>query len=132
MSPETWARAKPLLQAALDRSPGPYRLQDVQDDLIAGTAQLWMGAHSAVVTHTEDEGVLHVWLYGGSLADMPGLFASAAAWAGTMGMDRMTIRGARKGWNRVLLSLGWERDDDAQMVCVIKEGASKSDQSLSR
>ena len=116
MSPETWARAKPLLQAALDRSPGPETLADVQADLVSGDAQLWCSETAAVVTQTPGDGSVHVWLAGGSLETFPALFRSCAAWARVQGCDRMTVEGGRRGWTRVLAPLGFTADDDNGLV----------------
>ena len=65
---------------------------------------------------------VRVWLYGGSLREMPALFASCRAWALTMGLKRMTVDRARPGWNRVLKPLGFAPADDVQLAVALDGG----------
>ena len=122
MSPDTWARCAPWIEAALARSSDPETLDDVRADLISGEAQLWAADTAAVVTQIDTPDV-RVWLYGGSLADMPALFASCRAWARTLGLTRMTVDRARPGWARALRPLGFVPADDVQLAYSIEGGS---------
>lgn len=117
MSPSDWAKAAPLLQTALDcdTDGDAETLDDVKEWLLTGRAQLWFTEQTAAVTYKSDNS-LCVWLYGGSMADLPALFQSAAAWARATGLHRMELHNSRAGWSRALKSLGWSKSADAQMI----------------
>lgn len=81
---------------------------EVAARVLSGTAQLWLGERSAIVTEViHDPRSVHVWVAGGELRDLLSLIPGLAAWARTMGCKGATING-RKGWARVLKSYGFE------------------------
>lgn len=98
------------LEKALKRGGEGDTLQDLELALAAGSALLWIGERSGLVTtrHGYD---LHVWLGCGDLRELksiaPGVFAHARA----IGCTDITIEG-RRGWDRVLRDLGFVRDGD--------------------
>ena len=101
------ARAVPHLQAALDRSPGGFTIQDVLDRIAAGQAQLWPGRNSAAVTTPET--VLNCWLAGGEMTELMQMLDVAEAHAKSAGFLGMTVIDGRPGWSRVLSRRGYER-----------------------
>ncbi len=91
----------------------PALVDATVDELIAelasGRAQLWLAEHSALVTELVEQGsdrCLHIWLAGGSLADILGLRPGLEAWARGQGCSHITIDG-RPGWIRVLRRHGY-------------------------
>lgn len=105
-----WARAAPLLDAALARGGRTHRLADVRSLIEAGEAQLWSAERSAMVTVVEDdpcERRLLVWLAGGELEDLLQEFRlSMERWARAQGCRRVLLIG-RPGWERVLNRFGY-------------------------
>lgn len=119
MTPKTLARALVLITQALERSSGPETLEDVKAALEASEAHLWLTDKTAVVTEVIGTD-LNVWLYAGSLQDVPGLFASAKAWGRNIGLKRMTVDRARKGWARALRPLGFIEGSDCDLECSLE------------
>jgi hypothetical protein len=97
---------KERIQAALDRSPGSYSIEDVSAEIAAGRCQLWPGRTSAVVTEVSKD--FNIWLAGGTWDELKDMHQAGEAWAREQGCDTMTVTNARKGWARVLASLGYE------------------------
>ena len=113
MSPETWARAKPLLQAALEAGEDTDEtLDDVQEKLLAGAAQLWVNGGTFVVTQVWRGGALDIWLMAGRIRDLPPLLTSCEAWARTLGFGRLVLTEGRPGWARYLRGLGFVNSQD--------------------
>ena len=114
-----WEIAKALLQTALDRSKGGQTIDDVKQALLDNKAQLWTADNTAVVTenYTGKHGLdCNVWLYAGNLKAMADLDKSAAAYAAHLGMNRMTVSDARKGWARVLEKLGYKSQENGDLI----------------
>jgi hypothetical protein len=85
---------------------------DVAVRLLEGTAQLWLGEASAMVTEViREPRTLHVWLAGGDLAEVVSFTPGIAAWGRMMGCKSATIDG-RKGWLRALKPYGFHRDGE--------------------
>jgi hypothetical protein len=102
-----WQRCRAWLLPALTRDGGSEA--ELLDDLATGRAQLWAGERAAIVTQCVEEAsglCLHVWLAGGGLAEILKLKPGIEAWARGQGCRRVTLDG-RKGWTRVLRSLGY-------------------------
>jgi hypothetical protein len=100
-------RSIPYLQAALERSPGGFTIRDVLDRVAAGQAQLWPGRNSAAVS-TRDV-LLNVWLAGGDMTELLQMLEQAEAHAKAQGMNGVSVVDGRRGWDRVLAPLGYER-----------------------
>jgi hypothetical protein len=96
----------PILQSALDHAREGKTLRDVDEQLASGDALLWPGKRSAAVTQILDQKTLHVWLAGGSMAELREMEASAVDLARRLGCSGLTAEG-REGWARVLRNLGW-------------------------
>jgi hypothetical protein len=78
-------------------------------ELSSGTAQLWLGETSALVTQIVGDGAdrcLHIWLAGGKLDGVLSLRPGLEAWARGQGCRSITIDG-RLGWRRVLRPFGY-------------------------
>jgi hypothetical protein len=85
---------------------------DVVVRLLEGSAQLWLGEASAMITEVVREPrTLHVWLAGGDLEEVVSFTPGIAAWGRMMGCKSATIDG-RKGWLRALRRLGFRPDGD--------------------
>lgn len=119
MTPETWVKAFPLLLDAVLVDRPPSMMDEVKRALLASEAQLWMGEETAVVTQVVGDD-LHVWLYGGTLSEMKRLFESARAWGLALGLTRMTVDRARKGWARALKPLGFVKGQDVDLYCLLE------------
>lgn len=85
---------------------------EVREHLVNGTAQLWPGERSALVTQLvlRSERILHFLLGGGELQELVVMHSGVAAWGRAMGAHYATING-RPGWARVLRAHGFERRD---------------------
>ena len=105
-----------LLCEALRRSKSAWTLQDVWQEIQANRAQLWLGENAVVVTDTALPDCLNVWLYAGDLTEMRALDTSAAAYAKTLGLSKMTVIDGRKGWARVLAPLGYKKHGSNMLV----------------
>jgi hypothetical protein len=105
LTPETWAKARPLIKRALKYSGGTHTPEDVFDAITSGGAQLWCGAASVIVTQIVVYPRLkacRIWLAGGDMAELTEtMLPDVEAWAKAKGCKRMQVVG-RKGWARVL------------------------------
>lgn len=83
--------------------------EEVEADLKASRAQMWIGQRSAMVTmlHATPEPHIHVWLGGGDMQELIYLAPGLEAWARAHGCVAATIDG-RAGWARVLRHHGWK------------------------
>lgn len=110
MTPETWARCAPWLDAALGHAGRGHALGDVRTLVEAGEAQLWAGETAAMVTLIEDEPRerrLLIWLAGGALEELVDrLRPQAERWARRQGCRRVLVVG-RPGWERALAPEGY-------------------------
>ena len=93
------------LQAALDRSPGDYAIEDVLNLIQSGEVRLWPAHNSAAVTETVK--AMHVWLAGGKLKELLAMLEVAENEHRARGFDQITISDARSGWARVLKARGY-------------------------
>lgn len=104
-----WQKAREWIIPALTEEDTET---DVVVRLLEGSAQLWLGEASAMVTEViREPRTLHVWLAGGDLAEVVSFTPGIAAWARMMGCKSATIDG-RKGWLRALRQHGFRRDGD--------------------
>jgi len=75
--------------------------------LRAGSAQLWLGERSAMVTEiVGPPREIHVWLAGGDLQELVSFTAGIAAFGRSMGCVTATLEG-RRGWARALKQYGF-------------------------
>lgn len=111
--------ARDRLTQALSRSNGPETLSDVESDVAGGRAQLWDGMDLTAVTQVNGSD-LHVWLMGGSLKGLSDILASAEAWARNIGLSRITVDRARRGWARALQPHGFRTADDVQLAKILE------------
>ena len=116
-----WARAKPLLQPALDRQDRHgYTLADIYDMLSAGQCHLWTDNHSAAVTHVSVHPrgrICVIWLAGGELPEIIAGIEDPQnlAWARSIGCVAVEVHG-RTGWTKALRQSGFE----ARSVSYVK------------
>lgn len=110
---QAFERCKPMLAEAVTRSGGTS-LHEVLDHILAGKAQLWEAEGAAVVTQIADgeQGrTIRYWLAGGMLRAVielaPGIEAYGRAWG-----CKTAILEGRKGWARVLKSIGYIGDTE--------------------
>lgn len=101
---EAWARCRPWIEGAIQRSDSPS-IEEVEARILAGRAFFCPGDHAAVIYELTKDA--HCWLAGGNLAEILQKHRLAEAWARDNGCERMTLRG-RPGWARVLKPLGYE------------------------
>lgn len=93
------------LQAALDRSPGDWTIEDVKRLIRSNEVRLWPNRNSAAVT--EEVRAFNIWLAGGDMAELFQMLDAAEAEHKARGFDQITISEARKGWKRVLKARGY-------------------------
>lgn len=79
---------------------------DVERQLRANVAQLWIGDRCAMVTQLFSDHTAHIWLAGGRLAGLLDLMPRCIETARYWGVQRITING-RRGWRRVLDRYGF-------------------------
>lgn len=103
---QAWSRCEPWIAAALAREPGETRsIADVRAEVEAGKAWFMPGPNAAAVLRVTKRA--HVWLAGGSLAEIVNRLPETERWAVNQGCERLSLVG-RKGWNRVLAPYGFE------------------------
>lgn len=108
---QSWERAKPILEPAIEHAARLYGLEDIHDSIAAGRLQLWPGENSALVTTVIDYPrgkVCQVVLAGGTLAEIEQMLPRVEAWAKTQGCT-MLAAAARRGWARTFVTRkqGW-------------------------
>lgn len=101
---------RPQIEAALKYSGHSHTFDDVVAMVEAGTAQVWFGPSSVIVTEIVLEPqfkVLQYFLAGGNLAELEAMQPIIEQWAREHGCTRAVIVG-RKGWERTFLARqGW-------------------------
>jgi hypothetical protein len=102
-----WRLLEPALKAGRDNETR----EDIERELAANRAQLWVGDGAVLLTQLirNDEGRwVHCWLGGGSLRGLLDMRGGIEAWGRSMGCEFASIDG-RKGWDRVFARFGYER-----------------------
>lgn len=98
------------IDAALEYD-GNHTIGDVLRKILAGEAQLWEEEDAVIVTEIQQypqARVVHFWLAAGELEAVVRLSQRVMAWAkNEMQCSKATLAG-RKGWERALVSEGWE------------------------
>ena len=104
MTPETWTKAKPLIEAAIARGLPTHTADDVRADIDAGRQQLWCEGETAIVTEIVTfprMKACRVVYVAGRMADVERLKPEIEGWARGEGCGFM-LAGGRKGWVRTL------------------------------
>jgi hypothetical protein len=104
VTPETWAKAKPLIEAAMRRGLPTHTAEDVRADIDAGKQQLWCMGETAIVTEVVTFPRLkacRVVYVAGRMADVEKMKPDIENWARAEGCAFM-LAGGRKGWVRTL------------------------------
>jgi GNAT superfamily N-acetyltransferase len=105
-----WIRCRPYVEAALARAGGTHCIEDVARLIGEGRAHFWPGRRCAVVTEFYDYPRLracNLWLIGGDLRELLAMRPAIETWARAQGCTRILGGGPRRGWERVLGSLGY-------------------------
>jgi len=93
------------LQKALDLGGEAYTIQDIEDMIATGKAQMWPGETSVIVTEIilyPRAKHLHLFLAGGNLDELESMLPEIIEWGKTQGCDRVSLSG-RRGWERSFL-----------------------------
>jgi hypothetical protein len=89
---------------------GTHTWEDVRQELIAGTAQIFWSEHGAWITQlwpAPRKKVLNVWVVAGELPEVMEIQEQVERFAADNDVDMMTVRGARFGWKHVARQHGW-------------------------
>lgn len=97
---------RPMIEAALARSPEGFSFRDVADDIGMGRATLWTGPNSVAVTRLRRFNAMWVWTAAGEAEEVKHMAMRAEAVARKIGCDAI-MGGGRDGWTRVMRPLGW-------------------------
>ncbi len=93
------------LQKALDLGGEAYTIQDIEDMIATGKAQMWPGETSVIVTEIilyPRAKHLHLFLAGGNLDELESMLPEIIEWGKTQGCNRVSLSG-RRGWERSFL-----------------------------
>ena len=93
------------LQKALALGGEAYTLQDIEDMIATGKAQMWPGETSVIVTEIilyPRAKHLHLFLAGGNLDELESMLPEIIEWGKTQGCSRVSLSG-RRGWERSFL-----------------------------
>lgn len=104
MTPETWAKAKPLIEAAIARGLPTHTAEDVRAAIDAGAMQIWCLNDTAIVTEIVQYPqfkACRVLYVGGKMSSVNALKPDIEKWAKLEGC-RFMLAGGRKGWVRAL------------------------------
>jgi len=104
VTPETWAKAKPLIEAAIRRGLPTHNAEDVRKAIEAKTMRLWCHGETAIVTEMVQFPRLkacRVVFVGGRMVDVEEMKPDIEDWARSEGCAFM-LAGGRKGWVRAL------------------------------
>lgn len=87
-----------------------HTIEDVEDMIASGMAQLWTGDKSAAVTEIIQQPLsrdFSLWLCGGDLEEIcEDMLPRAEKWAKGQGCTRVLTSG-RPGWDRVMKNYGY-------------------------
>lgn len=93
------------LQKALDLGGEAYTIQDIEDMIATGKAQMWPGETSIIITEIINyprAKHLHLFLAGGNLDELESMLPEIIEWGKTQNCDRVSLSG-RRGWERSFL-----------------------------
>jgi len=106
-----WLKCKKHIQKALDVYDSGYNIDDVEQSIKEGTFQLWPGKQSAVVTSVTQfprKSILNIVFSGGKMDELLEMLKELENFAKLMGCSEIRL-GGRKGWKRVLQSVGFKQ-----------------------
>lgn len=108
---EAWARCRPWIIAALERSPGLETIEDVERNIEYGVYVFWPSKNCAVITRIDEYPTARalIAVHGGGNLDelMHVVIPQLEEFAACNGFDYFGGEG-RKGWARVLENNGYE------------------------
>lgn len=97
---DSFVRLEKHIVAALKYSQGTHEIQDVADQIAIGDLQLWSGKDTVAITQLiayPRKKVLHVFLAGGTQAELKQMEPYVVEWAKNQGCTSITSTG-RMGW----------------------------------
>lgn len=106
-----WYERKHLVEEALKKGYDTHTIDEVEERLEAGYAQLFVSDNSAMVVELpriNGELAAHIWLAGGDMEELLELEEHMTEWSKQQGCKYVTING-RLGWERVLRDRGYNR-----------------------
>lgn len=104
-----WGWLEPALKAGSDHESR----EDIEREIEANRAQLWVGDNAVLLTQLirNPQGrFIHCWLGGGCLRGLLDMRGGIEAWGRAMECDYASING-RKGWDRVFSRYGYAQAD---------------------
>jgi hypothetical protein len=102
-------RCVPWLDAAINKGWGTHTIEDVRQQVLDGTAQLWPAPRGAMVTEVVTfprRKVMNIFLAGGDLDQLLEMETDATEWCKGWGATGVMLHG-RKGWEKVLAERGY-------------------------
>ena len=105
-----WARCRPYIEAALERSPGLETIEDVERRIQDGRYLFWPGKKSAAITEVVqyDQKCAMVMIHGGGdMAEMLEMEPFICGYAKALGCQLILGTG-RKGWEKPGLKRGYK------------------------
>lgn len=116
-----WPHVVDMVQAALERGSGEYRVEHLWQGLVEGSAQLWTDGKSIAVTMPVDypaTRLLYVLVASGDLSGVETMWPQVEAFAREQGCSAVQFFG-RPGWRRSgVLPQGWRHTHDVLTVRV--------------
>ena len=108
-----WDAVAPLVEKSLDRcADGTWQVDDVREAVLDGRCQFWPGGDAVAISellHFPRKTALNVWIVGGNMQTLYGMFPSFEAFARANNCYAIYGSG-RKGWQRQLMDLGFHSD----------------------
>ena len=99
------------IQKALNFGGNVYTIEDVEELIATGKAQVWPGQDSVIVTEIisyPQAKHLHLFLAGGNLDELEAMLPEILDWGREQGCTRASLSG-RRGWERSFLrDQGWK------------------------
>jgi hypothetical protein len=95
----------PGIQEALDRCGDPRTIEDVAQEILQHSAQVWGDERALIITQLAFP-YLHYWIATGEIKAVVELSHTIRAWAKALGYSKATLTG-RRGWVRALAGDGW-------------------------
>ena len=111
----------PFIEKALVFEGEIHAVKDALDYIWEGKRQLWVKDDGLMITKIEQwprRKFLRVWLAAGNLKDIMAMQPLIEEFAIQEGCDSL-VCGGRKGWGKVLGTIGWEEDHSRSFVKVL-------------
>lgn len=104
-----WSRYRDQFAEAM--AGGPYRIDDLDEEVLSGKVYFWPGREAAVVArrvvYPSGEATLETLWAVGDITEVLSLEPGMAATARLLGCSAIHVEG-RKGWERILKAHGYE------------------------